>query len=47
VTAVESDPNLNVTGWNWAGVLSVSSLFFLQPNKTAAKRKAETIPGNL
>src|SRR6187399_2517939 len=47
VMVVESEPNLNVTGWNWAGVLSTSSLFFLQPNKTAAKRKAEITFGNL
>jgi hypothetical protein len=47
VMAVESEPNLNVTGWNWAGVLSVSSLFFLQLNKIAAKKKAEITPENL
>src|SRR6186713_918188 len=47
VMVVESEPNLKVTGWNWAGVLSTSSLFFLQPNKTAAKRKTEITFGNL
>jgi len=45
--AVESEQNLNVTGWNWAGVLSVSSLFFFQLNKIAAKKKAEITPENL
>jgi hypothetical protein len=47
VMDVESEPNLNVTGWNWAGVLSMSSLCFLQLNKIVEKRKTEIIPENL
>src|SRR5688572_25365929 len=47
VMVVESEPNLNVTAWNWAGVLSGTSLSFLQPNKIAAKKKAEITPENL